>query len=100
MPNPTAVPLFNSQTPAATAGYQNAKWQTDGNVPLQKITVEVPNTGKVNLQTASYTLVAGDCGKLAVYNNSLAGSFTLPATPPFAQWQAAISNIGTGALTV
>lgn len=100
MPNPPAVPFFNSQTPAPTAGYQNAKFQTDGNVPVQSITTEVPNTGKVNLKTTSYTLVAADCGKLVVYNSSGAGSFTLPPTPPFAQWMVAISNIGTGVLTV
>ena len=100
MPFPTAVPLFNSKVPANSSGYQNAKWQTDGGTPIQQISVEVPNTGNVSVKTSSYTLVAADCGKLITYNNSASATFTLPASPPFPQWMVAISNIGTGVLTV
>lgn len=100
MPNPTAVPLFNSQTPTATNGYQNALWQTDGGVPVQQITVEVPNTGQVNPQTGSYSVAVTDCGKLLNFTGSSAVTFTLPYPSPFPQWSVVIVDNGSAALTI
>lgn len=100
MPNPTAVPLFNSTTPAAPSGYQNTKWQTDGGQPIQQITTNVPGTGQVEVKTGSYSILIGDCGVLIVYNSASAGTFTLPSPPPFNRWLVLIQNIGTGALTL
>lgn len=100
MPNPTSVPIFNSLNPAAPSGFQNSKWQTDGGVPIQQITTNVPNTGNVSIKTTSYTLTAADCGTMVVANSSSPITFTLPASPPFAQWQVVLVNIGSGVLTV
>jgi lipoprotein-anchoring transpeptidase ErfK/SrfK len=99
---------LNDSSPAAPAGYQDAKWQmgpTSGNepntgYPIFPVSNSVPNTGGVSVKTASYTLLASDCGLLLVYNSSSPGTFTLPAAPPFLQWQVRFGNIGTGALTI
>lgn len=100
---------LNGTTPAPASGFQLAQWQrmstpsgtdpTTGN-PYFDTSAEVPSTGGASVQTANYTLQSSDCGKLIVANSASAITFTLPATIPFAQWQAEIANIGTGTLSV
>ncbi len=97
--NPTAVPLFNSQTPAAPAGYYNVKWQTDGGVPVQKITASALNYGNVNvISVQNYFILASDGGKLIVWTHNTPGhhgSIALPHPPPFPQWTVSVSNLST-----
>jgi hypothetical protein len=99
---------LNNTSPAATSGYQLGLWQlgpTSGTdpatgEPIYPVSAEVPNTGGVNAQTANYTAVAGDCGKLLSFNSSSALTLTLPSTPPFPQWEIDIENAGAGVLSV
>ena len=57
-------------------------------------------SGGVNIQTTSYTAVAADNGKIISVNAAGATTLTLPAAPPFAQWNIFVENIGAGTLTV
>ena len=57
-------------------------------------------SGGVNVQTTSYTAVAADNGKIISVNAAGATTLTLPAAPPFAQWNVFVENIGAGTLTV
>ena len=57
-------------------------------------------SGGVNAQTTSYTAVAADNGKIISVNAAGATTLTLPAAPPFAQWNIFVENIGAGTLTV
>jgi hypothetical protein len=100
MAAPTTSIFLNSTLPAADSGFQNAKPRSDGATPQQSITHEVPNTGGASIQTTSYTAVAGDCGKLIVFNSASAVTLTLPAAIPFGQWTLGVQNIGAGALSV
>lgn len=63
-----------------------------------------PTTGGVDEQTASYLAVAGDNGKLIVFNAPssplINPTLTLPATPPSPQWNIFVENIGLGTLTI
>jgi hypothetical protein len=52
-----------------------------------------------NAQTISYTLVAGDNGKLVTENGSNLTA-TLPAAPPSSTWTAWIENLNATSLTV
>lgn len=100
---------LNRTTPPAEAGYALGRWQrasspsgtdpTTGN-PYFDTSVEVPNTGGVSVKTANYTAVAGDCGTLLVFNSASAVTLTLPAAPPFAQWEIFVQNVGAGTLTI
>lgn len=56
--------------------------------------------GGVNAQTANYTAVIADDGKLISFNSGSAVTLTLPATPPSIKWKIAVENIGTGVLTI
>lgn len=56
--------------------------------------------GGVNAQTASYTAVSGDSGKLISFNSASAITLTLPSAPPSSSWWVAVENIGTGTLTI
>lgn len=98
--NPTAVPFFNSQTPAAPSGYQNAKYQTDGGVPVQQITTNTPSTGGAVVKTSSYSASASDCGQLISFEGSSASTYTLLSTPPFAQWTVFVQNNSTANVTI
>jgi hypothetical protein len=80
---------FNNTTPAAPAGFQNALWQEDGS---GDISCYMPSDGGVSVKTAGYTLLAGDCGKLLVFNAATSGTFQLPAAIPFAQWAVFVAN--------
>jgi len=98
--NVPVIPLFNSTNPAPPAGFQNAKPHDVGSSPVDPIVFSTPNTGGVSVKTASYTVVATDCGLLLVYNSASAGTFTLPNPIPFGQFVVAMACIGTGALTI
>jgi hypothetical protein len=105
--NPTTSVGFSPSTPAADSGFQNAVPRSDGGTPLQRVSMEVPNTGGAAVKTANYTAVAGDCGKTLVFNSASALTLTLPASIPlgpgsatFTQWNIEVQNIGAGALTV
>ncbi len=96
MPIPTIVPVFNFTNPAATAGFQNTHWQSNGGNPVAFVTTEVPNTGNVNIRSAAffYAIVPADCGKLVVYDyNVRVGNFSLPDPPPFPQWTVSVTNL-------
>ncbi len=54
----------------------------------------------VNSQTANYTTVSGDNGKLISFNSGSAVTLTLPAAPPSATWAVLVENVGAGILTV
>lgn len=56
--------------------------------------------GGVNAQTTSYTAVSDDNGKIISFNDASAATLTLPAAPPFAQWNIFVENVGAGTLTV
>jgi hypothetical protein len=61
------------------------------------------NVGDVNAQTGtSYTVVAGDQGKLVTFNNASAVAVTLPqATGQFgAGWFVTVRNYGAGTVTI
>ncbi len=58
------------------------------------------NAGGVNAQTANYTAVTGDTGKLISMSNAGAFTLTLPAAAPSATWWIAVENTGAGTLTV
>ena len=90
---------LNDATPAAPSGFQNAKWQADSSSP-RNVSAYIPGTGGVAVKTADYTAVAADCGKLIVFNSSVAHTLTLPAGAPFAQWNISVQNIGTGIVTI
>lgn len=66
----------------------------DGNVPVS-VTI-----GGVNAQTANYTAVSGDNGKLISFNSSSSVTLTLPSAAPSSSWFVAVENIGSGTLTV
>ena len=105
MSAPTTGFLFSKTLgPAAPTGAQVATPQTDNGTPEQIIDFAVPNTGGVAAKTASYTAVAGDCGKLLSFTSAMALTLTLPATPPAvlagSQWQIAVQNVGAGVLTI
>jgi hypothetical protein len=57
-------------------------------------------SGGVNVQTTSYTAVTADNGKIISVNDASASTLTLPSTPPFAQWNVFVENVGAGVLTV
>jgi hypothetical protein len=90
---------LNDTTPAAPAGYQNAKWQADSSSP-RNVSAYIPGAGGVAVKTADYTATAADCGKLIVFNSSSAHTLTLPAATPFAQWNISVQNIGSGTVTI
>lgn len=59
--------------------------------------------GAINLQTANYTAIATDYGKVIVFNSSSALTLKLPVlpfVPTFPQWWIQVENIGTGLLTI
>jgi hypothetical protein len=90
---------LNDTTPAAPSGYQNAKWQADSSSP-RNVSAYIPGAGGVLVKTADYTAVAADCGKLIVFNSLSPHTLTLPAAAPFAQWNIAVQNIGSGGVTI
>jgi len=92
--------FLNSTDPAPLAGYQNAKPQTDGGVPLTSVSLGVPNTGGTAIKVASYTATASDCGLLLVFESAVAVTLTLPTLPPFAQWTVSVANNGAGIVAV
>lgn len=55
--------------------------------------------GGTNKQTANYTLISSDAGKLVSMNGSSL-TVTMPATPPSATWYVSIQNLASTALTV
>jgi len=55
--------------------------------------------GGINAQTANYTLVSGDAGKLVTMNGSSITA-TMPASPPTATWFVKIENLNASALTI
>jgi hypothetical protein len=57
-------------------------------------------SGGVNYQTASYTALAADNGKLVSFNSASALTLTLPASPPSATWFIAVECVGAGGLTI
>lgn len=63
-----------------------------------------PTTGGVNYRTSSYTAIDTDNGKDIVFQSG--GSplinpvLTLPATPPTAQWNIFVENLGIGTVIV
>jgi hypothetical protein len=90
---------LNDTTPAAPSGCQNAKWQADSSSP-RNVSAYIPGAGGVLVKSADYTAVAADCGKLIVFNSSSPHTLTLPAAAPFAQWNIAVRNIGSGGVTI
>lgn len=58
------------------------------------------SSGGVNAQTANYTAVSGDAGKIVSMNKSTAITLTLPASPPSSTWAIYVQNIGIGLLTI
>ena len=56
--------------------------------------------GGVNYQTANYTAIALDNGKLLAFKNTSALTLTLPATPPSSTWYISVECIGSGGLTI
>jgi hypothetical protein len=56
--------------------------------------------GGVNVQTASYTGLLADEGKLVVFNSAAAIVFTLPSPPLSKTWSIYVEDAGAGALTV
>ena len=56
--------------------------------------------GGVNYQTANYTAIASDNGKLLAFKNTTALTLTLPATPPSSTWYISVECIGSGGLTI
>jgi len=98
MPSPQQQDLTNA-TPAAPSGYQNVSWQHDSSLP-RNASANVPITGGVNVQTGGYTILTTDCGGLIVHNSGSAGTFLLPAAPPFTQFCVFIENQGAGILTL
>lgn len=55
--------------------------------------------GGTNKQTANYTLISSDAGKLVSMNGSSL-TVTMPAAPPSATWYVSIQNLASTALTV
>lgn len=53
----------------------------------------------VNAQTAGYTLLSGDAGKLVTFNGSSLTA-TLPSSPPSSTWCVNIQNLNSSSLTV
>ena len=60
---------------------------------------QASNNGGLNSQTASYTLVSGDGGKIVSFNGSSLTA-TLPSPPPSSAWKATVQNLSTSSLTV
>jgi len=56
--------------------------------------------GGINEQTGSYTILFSDRNSLVILNSASAKTFTLPATPPDANWIVFVQNIGAGILTL
>lgn len=100
MSQPTTAIYLNGTTPNASPGFQTGKFASDNGAPMQSVTVSVPATGNVNLQTTNYAAQASDCGKLVVIDSSANVAVTLPQTIPFTQWACSISTIGSGVLTI
>jgi hypothetical protein len=112
---PASIINLNDTVPATPSGEQNVHWQkgaTTGNdptygYPVFPVSANIPNTGGAVVKTANYTAVAGDCGRLLIFNSSTAVTLTLPATAPvlpagaaLSQWQIDVQNIGAGILTI
>jgi hypothetical protein len=53
----------------------------------------------VNAQTANYTAVSGDAGKLLTMNGSNL-TLTLPSSPPSATWSVSVENLNSTSLTI
>lgn len=92
---------FNDSTPAAPSGRTNVKWQRSGSNPVE-ISANIPtapNFGGVDKQTgATYTLVAGDQGKLVVMTANGA-TLTLPSGLA-ATFRCTILFLGTATNTI
>lgn len=74
-----------------------------GTLPATALPSPLKNFLLVNAQTGtSYTIVAGDCGKLVTFSNASATAITLPqATGSFvAPCQVYMRNLGAGVVTV
>lgn len=74
-------------------------------IAARDVSAWVAIPGGVNLQTANYTAVTGDSGKLISF--TLAGgspptsaTLKLPAVAPSASWWIAVEDVGPGALTI
>lgn len=60
----------------------------------------VVSLGGVNSQTANYTAVGADNGKLVSLNSASALTLTLPATPPSPNWMIFVQCVGAGGVTI
>lgn len=96
--NPVS-PNFNDTTPAAPAGYRNAKWQSDGQQP-SNLSANLPNTGGVDARsTTTEGVHVASMGKLVTFNNSGATAVTPDSTVPAFFW-CVLLNIGAGLCTL
>lgn len=92
------LPVVNGGTGTATPSLvAGAGITVSGSFPNQTVTSV---DGGVNSQTANYTAVSGDNGKLISFTGSTALTCTLPATPPSTTWRCWVKNNTTQNLTL
>lgn len=85
------------------AGNPIGEIKGDGVTALKDLPIRSTSTIKINSQTASYTLVLSDAGKLITINVSTANTLTVPANASVAfpvGTQIVISQTGAGQTTV
>jgi len=84
---------------ASLAGYATGCTATNFNASTGIVCATLPVVSGVNSQTATYTAVAGDSGKIIVMDCSSC-TLNLPASPPASPWGIFIENVNATSLTV